>query len=80
MQCSDTSDSKMKWSLVLTWFLLPHSCILGESHAGCEFPGEWNGRWFQSGNQELVTVNGSMMTSKGRCIETQDDLFLIHDQ
>ncbi|XP_076684743.1 uncharacterized protein LOC143377407 [Andrena cerasifolii] len=70
----------MKWSLVLTWFLLPHSCILGESHAGCEFPGEWNGRWFQSGNQELVTVNGSMMTSKGRCIETQDDLFLIHDQ
>ncbi|XP_076236438.1 uncharacterized protein LOC143180532 [Calliopsis andreniformis] len=70
---------KMKWPLVLTCFLLPHSCILGASHAGCEFPSEWNGRWFQSGNEDLVTVNGSMMTSKGQCIDTKDDKFLIHD-
>lgn len=47
--------------------------------AGCEFPAQWNGRWFQSGNQGLVTVNGSMMTNKGRCIETKDDKFLIQD-
>ncbi|XP_076397641.1 uncharacterized protein LOC100884026 isoform X2 [Megachile rotundata] len=70
----------MKWPLVLTCFLLPHSCILGASHAGCEFPAQWNGHWFQSGNQGLVTVNGSMMTSKGRCIETKDDKFLTHDK
>lgn len=47
--------------------------------AGCEFPAQWNGHWFQSGNEGLVTVNGSMMTSKGRCIETKDDKFLIQD-
>lgn len=70
----------MKWPLVLTCFLLPHSCILGASHAGCEFPPQWNGHWFQSGYEGLVTVNGSMMTSKGRCIETKDDKFLIHDK
>ncbi|XP_068986355.1 uncharacterized protein [Bombus flavifrons] len=69
----------MKWPLVLTCFLLPHSCILGASHACCEFPAQWNGHWFQSGIEGLVTVNGSMMTSKGRCIETKDDKFLIQD-
>ncbi|KZC07858.1 hypothetical protein WN55_09844 [Dufourea novaeangliae] len=46
----------------------------------CEFPTEWNGRWFQSGNDELVTVNGPNMTSKGVCIDTKDDKFLIHDR
>lgn len=51
-----------------------HVCV-----AGCEFPAQWNGHWFQSGIEGLVTVNGSMMTSKGRCIETKDDKFLIQD-
>ncbi|XP_043252057.1 uncharacterized protein LOC122397169 [Colletes gigas] len=69
----------MKWPLVLTCFLLPLSCILDASHADCEFPAEWKGRWFESGNQELVTVNGSIMTSKGICIDKEDDKFLIHD-
>ncbi|OAD57434.1 hypothetical protein WN48_01985 [Eufriesea mexicana] len=46
---------------------------------GCEFPAQWNGHWFQSGYQGLVTVNGSMMTSKGHCIETEGDKFLIQD-
>ncbi|XP_076757456.1 uncharacterized protein LOC143427313 [Xylocopa sonorina] len=68
----------MKWPLVLACFLL-HSCILVASHVGCEFPPQWNGHWFQSGTTDLVTVNGSMMTSKGHCIDTKDDKFLIHD-
>ncbi|KOX73493.1 hypothetical protein WN51_14539 [Melipona quadrifasciata] len=51
----------------------------GDDCTGCEFPAQWNGHWFQSGNEGLVTVNGSMMTSKGRCIETKDDKFLIQD-
>ncbi|XP_053982223.1 uncharacterized protein LOC128892926 [Hylaeus anthracinus] len=69
----------MKWPLALTCFLLPLSCILDASHAGCEFPAQWKGRWFESGNVELVTVNGSIMTSKGVCIDKEDDKFLIHD-
>ncbi|XP_076221322.1 uncharacterized protein LOC116424529 isoform X2 [Nomia melanderi] len=69
----------MKWPLVVTSFLLSLSCILDASHAACEFQKEWNGRWFQSGNPEPVTVNGSVMTSKGICIDTKDDTFLIQD-
>ncbi|XP_020284906.1 uncharacterized protein LOC109855264 [Pseudomyrmex gracilis] len=68
----------MNWPLVLISFLLPHSCILGASR-GCTFPEEWYGRWFQSGNTELVTVNGSEITSKGFCIEKNGDKFLVHD-
>ncbi|XP_011054216.1 PREDICTED: LOW QUALITY PROTEIN: uncharacterized protein LOC105145981 [Acromyrmex echinatior] len=71
-------DSKMNWPLVLTCFLLPQSCILGASR-GCTFPEEWYGRWFQSGITDLVTVNGSEITSKGFCIEKNGDKFLVHD-
>ncbi|XP_070510374.1 uncharacterized protein [Cardiocondyla obscurior] len=71
-------DSKMNWPLVLTCFLLPQSCILGASR-GCTFPEEWYGRWFQSGITDLVTVNGSEITSKGVCIEKNGDKFLVHD-
>ncbi|EFN62251.1 hypothetical protein EAG_12414 [Camponotus floridanus] len=46
---------------------------------GCTFPEEWYGRWFQSGNTDLVTVNGSEITSKGICIEKNGDKFLVHD-
>ncbi|KAL2722405.1 uncharacterized protein V1478_009268 [Vespula squamosa] len=47
---------------------------------GCKFPEEWNGRWFQSGNPGLVTVNGSIISNKGHCIEVKDDdKFLLYD-
>ncbi|XP_070154200.1 uncharacterized protein [Polyergus mexicanus] len=68
----------MNWPLVLTCFLLPQSCIFG-AQRGCTFPEEWYGRWFQSGNADLVTVNGSEITSKGFCMERSGDKFLIHD-
>ncbi|KYN10762.1 hypothetical protein ALC57_17369 [Trachymyrmex cornetzi] len=45
----------------------------------CTFPEEWYGRWFQSGITDLVTVNGSEITSKGFCIEKNGDKFLVHD-
>ncbi|KAG7212445.1 hypothetical protein KM043_012760 [Ampulex compressa] len=46
---------------------------------GCTFPEKWNGRWFQSGNQELVTINGSIITSKGCCIDIDEEKYLIYD-
>ncbi|XP_047353947.1 uncharacterized protein LOC124950759 [Vespa velutina] len=70
----------MKRPLVLTCFLLLHSSILGAPRTGCKFPEEWNGRWFQSGNPGLVTVNGSIISNKGHCIEVKDDdKFLLYD-
>ncbi|XP_076300655.1 uncharacterized protein LOC143218918 isoform X2 [Lasioglossum baleicum] len=78
-QFPESRDPKMKWPLVLTSLLLSLSCILDASHAGCGFPAEWNGRWFQSGNVGLVTVNGSNMTSKGVCIDSKGDKYLIRD-
>ncbi|EGI65533.1 hypothetical protein G5I_05922 [Acromyrmex echinatior] len=50
-----------------------------ELDVSCTFPEEWYGRWFQSGITDLVTVNGSEITSKGFCIEKNGDKFLVHD-
>ncbi|KAG5327659.1 MOS1T transposase, partial [Pseudoatta argentina] len=50
-----------------------------DAESGCTFPEEWYGRWFQSGITDLVTVNGSEITSKGFCIEKNGDKFLVHD-
>ncbi|XP_066584217.1 uncharacterized protein [Prorops nasuta] len=70
----------MKWPIILTCFLmLRSSCIFGASFQGCYFPERWNGRWFQSGVPEPVTVNGSIITSKGHCIEAKGDKFLVRD-
>ncbi|XP_015171303.1 PREDICTED: uncharacterized protein LOC107063752 isoform X2 [Polistes dominula] len=70
----------MKRPLVLTCFLLLHSSILGAPRTGCKFPEEWNGRWFQSGDPNLVTVNGSIISSKGYCTDVKDDdKFLLYD-
>ncbi|KYM93862.1 hypothetical protein ALC62_15564, partial [Cyphomyrmex costatus] len=56
----------------------PPLCI-HPSVSGCTFPEEWYGRWFQSGVPDLVTVNGSEITSKGVCVEKNGDKFLVHD-
>ncbi|XP_058793493.1 uncharacterized protein LOC131665560 isoform X1 [Phymastichus coffea] len=71
----------MKWPLMLTCLLLPQSCILGapNSRAVCEFPAQWRGSWFQSG-ENLITINGSRFSNKGQCIAVEGDMYHIYDQ
>ncbi|XP_046742888.1 uncharacterized protein LOC124409356 [Diprion similis] len=70
----------MKWPLLLLWLLLSHSGILGALQHGCKFPEQWRGEWFQSGVLQLVAVNETTITGKGRCIEADGDKFLIADR
>ncbi|XP_023315059.1 uncharacterized protein LOC106652588 [Trichogramma pretiosum] len=72
----------MKWPLTLLCFLLPQSCIFGAPGSGsnCQFPAQWRGSWFQSGENTLITINGTRISNKGQCSENQGDMFLIYDQ
>lgn len=43
----------------------------------CVFPQQWNGSWFQSTEQQPITFSGSVMSSRGRCIASEGDKYLL---
>lgn len=44
----------------------------------CGFPSRWNGTWFQNGSP-LVYIKGNTISTKGECIESSGDKFLIRE-
>lgn len=53
------------------------------SQAGCTFPEEWAGRWFQSGVPTTLLINRTHIETKGECYEEQGDdntKFLVYDK
>lgn len=47
------------------------------STTSCVFPQHWNGSWFQSTEQQPITFSGSVMSSRGRCIASDGDKYLL---
>ncbi|XP_049544490.1 uncharacterized protein LOC125956540 isoform X1 [Anopheles darlingi] len=47
------------------------------SGTGCAFPKRWEGQWFQSGVQQPITIEGSTLSTRGRCIASEGDKFLL---
>ncbi|OXU24342.1 hypothetical protein TSAR_010143, partial [Trichomalopsis sarcophagae] len=52
---------------------------LGRRRPRCEFPEQWRGSWFQSGENTLIAINGTRISNKGQCTEADGDMFLIYD-
>ncbi|XP_023240911.1 uncharacterized protein LOC111639296 isoform X1 [Centruroides sculpturatus] len=46
---------------------------------GCHFPPKWAGMWFQKGVQPPIRIEGDVFTFKGKCIDSENDMFLIED-
>jgi hypothetical protein len=46
----------------------------------CKFPVNWSGQWFQSGVPHLLTINTSVIETKGVCVENDGDKFIIEDR
>jgi len=46
----------------------------------CKFPVKWSGHWFQSGVPHLLTINTSVIETKGICVENEGDKFIIEDR
>ncbi|XP_023290432.1 uncharacterized protein LOC105703987 [Orussus abietinus] len=68
----------MTWRLLMA-FLLSLSSVFGAPRKGCEFPKQWMGGWFQSGVTGLIVVNETAMMTKGQCIHTDGEKFLLKD-
>lgn len=46
----------------------------------CLFPSKWEGTWFQSGVRQSITIEKSRLSTKGRCIESEGDKFVVIDE
>ncbi|XP_026473462.1 uncharacterized protein LOC113377379 [Ctenocephalides felis] len=61
--------------------LLNFDMTFGHNDEGyCLFPEHWNGQWFQSGVQQSIIIERSLLSSKGRCISSKGDKFLLRDE
>lgn len=47
---------------------------------GCYFPERWEGTWFQSGVRQPIIIEGPRLSSKGRCLGSEGDKFLVVDE
>ncbi|CAH1115807.1 unnamed protein product [Psylliodes chrysocephalus] len=45
----------------------------------CYFPERWEGTWFQSGVRQSILIEGPRLSSKGRCVGSEGDKFLLLD-
>lgn len=67
---------------LLALFLVTKCCDAAKQDAlqsgtGCTFPKRWEGRWFQSGVQQEITIEGSTLSTRGRCVASEGDKFLL---
>ncbi|KAJ9598777.1 hypothetical protein L9F63_026688, partial [Diploptera punctata] len=46
----------------------------------CLFPNKWEGTWFQSGVRQSITIEKSRLSTKGRCVESEGDKFVVVDE
>ncbi|XP_077285540.1 uncharacterized protein LOC143910818 [Arctopsyche grandis] len=46
----------------------------------CTFPSKWSGRWFQSGVTQQIVIEGDRLSSKGKCLSSEGDKFLLVDE
>ncbi|XP_017770060.1 PREDICTED: uncharacterized protein LOC108557871 [Nicrophorus vespilloides] len=50
-----------------------------KQQGGCFFPERWEGTWFQSGVRQPIVIEGPRLSSKGRCLGSEGDKFLVVD-
>ncbi|XP_033607260.1 uncharacterized protein LOC111864295 [Cryptotermes secundus] len=45
----------------------------------CRFPSKWEGSWFQSGVRQPIIIEQNRLSTKGRCIASEGDKFVVVD-
>ncbi|GLV37026.1 argus [Carabus blaptoides fortunei] len=75
----DSAPRRSGWSPPRIVCLLLLFALVTHTYGGCEFPGHWSGRWFQSG-VGILQVNRTSIETKGECYDNQGDKFLIYDR
>lgn len=63
-------DKKMMILFSTLLFILLLNTESKRSEAGCQFPPEWEGIWFQSTVRPYITIDATSISSKGQCTKT----------
>ena len=53
--------------------------LRASSVARCEFPADWQGKWFESGVGDVI-ITPQNISTKGFCLENVDDFYLLENQ
>ncbi|XP_049807210.1 uncharacterized protein LOC126249589 [Schistocerca nitens] len=61
--------------VALVWPLLA-----ARQDGACMFPSRWHGTWFQSGVRQPISIEQSRLSSKGRCLRSDGDKFVVVDE
>ncbi|XP_056638629.1 uncharacterized protein LOC130446404 [Diorhabda sublineata] len=64
---------------ILLLFVLEFTSTFKQT-GSCYFPERWEGSWFQSGVRQSILIEGPRLSSKGRCVGSEGDKFLILDE
>ncbi|XP_054289562.1 uncharacterized protein LOC129004892 [Macrosteles quadrilineatus] len=65
--------------LFLLYLLSPSLAARYNADTGCRFPTRWTGTWFQSGIRQPITIQDARLSTKGRCLFSDGDKFLLVD-
>ncbi|XP_018332882.1 uncharacterized protein LOC108742246, partial [Agrilus planipennis] len=74
----------VRWTAFFTTFMPLLSCFFDitvtyKQERVCYFPERWEGEWFQSGVRQSIVIDGPRLSSKGRCLDSDGDKFLVVD-
>ncbi|XP_049823135.1 uncharacterized protein LOC109604502 [Aethina tumida] len=74
----------VRWSIFIRYaFILfgsLHLTATFKQQGQCFFPKHWEGNWFQSGVRQPVLIEGSRLSTKGRCLASEGDKFVMLDE
>lgn len=68
----------MVLALLLTTIPLPSHCRWKGKH--CALPSGWQGRWFEFGEREAISISNKTMSHKGHCLASKTNKFIFHDR
>ena len=46
----------------------------------CALPSGWQGRWFEFGEREAISISNKTMSHKGHCLASKTNKFIFHDR
>ncbi|KAG5672930.1 hypothetical protein PVAND_003018 [Polypedilum vanderplanki] len=73
----DRTDEKNFIVMIIGAFRFETNCLASSNYV---FPQQWEGSWFQSGVPQPIEIQGSIMSSRGNCIASDGDKFLMRDK
>ncbi|XP_046400399.1 uncharacterized protein LOC124166762 [Ischnura elegans] len=74
--CAESGATSRGVFLLISLIL---SSAIAARQQDCRFPSKWEGTWFQSGVRTPIVISEDRLSTKGRCIASDGDKFLVVD-